>query len=129
MYLRDILELRMLVGDLPMPGGPIGWYVGRSLPLPFKKGFHRARLRLGNDQERSRKLLSLLFANWLPQVDRLESARAPIGHPEPDADLRLGSLRPGRGAGDRPSGALDRALGESVLADFIFRPPTTNFGP
>ena len=32
MYLRDILELRVLVGELPMPGGPIGIVrrVGRS---------------------------------------------------------------------------------------------------
>ena len=88
-----------------MPGGPIGWYVGRSLPLPLKKGFHRARLRLGNDQERSRKLLALLFANWLPQVDRPESARSPMVIQSPTPIFAWDPLRPGRGAGDRPSGA------------------------
>jgi hypothetical protein len=129
MYLRDINELRVLVGDLPMPGGPIGRYAGRSLPLPLRTGFQRARLRLGNDQERSRKLLALLFANWLPQIDRLETERAPTVIQRPTPIFAWDPSAPAAARAIDPQ-SLDRALSESVLADFIFRPAKVHiFGP
>ena len=83
---------------------------------------------MGNDQERSRKLLSLLVANWLPQVDRLESRRAPIVIQSPTPIFAWDSTAPAAVRAIDPR-TLDRALTESVLADFIFRPPSTNFGP
>ena len=88
----------------------------------------RARLRMGNDQERSRKLLSLLVANWLPQVDRLESERAPIVIQSPTPIFAWDPSAPAAARAIDPR-TLDRALTESVLADFIFRPPSANFGP
>ncbi len=78
MFLRDLNELRVLVDDIPLPGGPLGNWSKRRFPEASGTVFSARRLRLSNDDERSRRLLRLLLANWLPQVDRPENERAPM---------------------------------------------------
>ena len=61
-----------------MPGGPNGLARESRGDGGAKNQVQRTRLRATNDVERARRVLRLLFANWLPQVDRPAEQRAPI---------------------------------------------------
>ena len=127
MYLRDLDELRVLVDDIPLPGGTIGNWVEQTLPIRVRHTIKRGRLSLSNDDERSRRLLRLLLANWLPQVDRPENERAPMAiagltpifAPDPSAPASAQVLAPED---------LDRLLKHSLLANLIFLPNSPNDG-
>ena len=121
MYLRDLNELRVLVDDIPLPGGTIGQWVEQRIPRGVRHNIQRTRLSLSNDDERSRRLLRLLLANWLPQVDRPESERAPMAISGPTPIFAADPLAPASAQVLEPE-VLDRLLGESLLANFIFRP-------
>ena len=83
MWLRDIEELRVTVNDVPMPGGRFGMLEQMVTATGAKPQIQRIRLRATNDVERSRRVMRLLFANWLAQVDKPAAKRAPIAIPGP----------------------------------------------
>ena len=80
---RDLEELRVMVEDIPMPGGPNGLLEKIVAASGAKTQVQRIRLRATNDVERSRRVLRLLYANWLPQVDKPADQRAPIAIRKP----------------------------------------------
>lgn len=127
MYLQDLNELRVLVDDIPLPGGTIGQWVEQRIPRGVRHNFQRTRLSLSNDDERSRRLLRLLLANWLPQVDRSESERAPMAIGGPTPIFAADPSAPASSQVLEPK-VLDQLLGESLLANFIFRPKANNYG-
>jgi hypothetical protein len=127
-FLRDLNELRVLVDDIPLPGGTLGKWVEQRLPLRLRRGIKRTRLSLSNDDERSRRLLRLLLANWLPQVDRPESERAPVAIAGPTPIFAADPAAP-VAAQVLPPHDLDLLLNESLLANSIFRPGSQqNYG-
>jgi hypothetical protein len=126
-FLRDLNELRVLVDDIPLPGGPLGTLAEKALPRGARHSFQRTRLSLSNDDERSRRLLRLLLANWLPQVDRPESERVPMAISGPTPIFAADPRAPASAQVLAPE-VLDRLLSESLLANFIFRPNLKNFG-
>ena len=83
MYLRDTDELRVMITEVPLPGGKGGILEGLTSQLGIRDSFQRIRLRANNDVERSRRAMRLLFANWLAQVDRPAAQRAPVAVREP----------------------------------------------
>jgi hypothetical protein len=102
--------------------------VEQRLPLRLRRGIKRTRLSLSNDDERSRRLLRLLLANWLPQVDRPESERAPVAIAGPTPIFAADPAAP-VAAQVLPPHDLDLLLNESLLANSIFRPGSQqNYG-
>ena len=83
MYLRDLHELRALVSSVPMLGGRFGWFEQMVAATGAIPQIQRFRLRATNDVERSRRALRLVFANWMAQVDKFPSERAPIAIGKP----------------------------------------------
>ena len=53
-----------------MPGGPNGLIEKIVAASGAKPHVQRIRLLATNDVERSRRVLRLLYANWLPQIDK-----------------------------------------------------------
>ncbi len=74
-YDRVILWLSL--GSLRPPFLQTGPLDG-LLPGPVRFHAQRLRLHASNDPERSRRAFRLLFANWLPQVDRPAGHQAPL---------------------------------------------------
>jgi hypothetical protein len=81
--LRDLNELRVMVKDIPMPGGQNGWLEQAAIASGTKSHLQRARLKITNDVERSRRVVRLLFANWLPQLEKAPAERVPIAIRKP----------------------------------------------
>jgi hypothetical protein len=118
--LRDLEELRVTVNEIPMPGGQNGWLERLAVSTGTKPRLQRARLRISNDVERSRRVLRLLFANWLPQLDKSAAERAPIAIAKPTVIYASdpNALR------QRPAIApeeLDGAIDQTLLARHFFR--------
>jgi hypothetical protein len=126
-HFRDLRELRVIVDDLPLAGGPLGQWLSRVLPRNVRGTIQRARLRTSRDDVRSRRILQLLLANWLPQVDRPLSQRAPFAIKEPIPIFAADASAPASAQAVAPEG-LQRLLAESSLADFIFRPKGAGWG-
>ncbi len=78
MCIRDLAELRVTVDEIPLPGGRLGLLERIVRSRPLRTEIQRARLRTTNDVERSRRVLNLLYANWLAQVDKPARERAPL---------------------------------------------------
>jgi hypothetical protein len=126
-HLRDLDELRVMVDELPLPGGLLGQAVSLALPKNVRGTIQRARLRAGQDDVRSRRVLQLLLANWLPQVDRPVAQRAPFAIKEPIPIFAPDPSAPASAQAVAPE-VLQRLLAESSLADFIFRPKGAGWG-
>jgi hypothetical protein len=120
-YARDLDELRVIVQDIPMPGGRSGWLERVVIATGLKVPIQRLRLAATNDIERSRRAVRLMFANWLAQVDRPASQRAPIAVQKP---MLIYEFEPTSQAAARGVDAeiLDRALDHTALAQQIFHP-------
>ena len=119
--LRDLAELRVMVTDIPMPGGSNGLLEKIVAASGAKPQVQRIRLRATNDVERSRRVLRLLYANWLPQVDRLADQRAPIAIRKPTLIYAADPSTPPSSRLVAPED-LDRAIGQTLLAHQFFRP-------
>jgi hypothetical protein len=83
MHVRDMDELRVMITEVPMPGGRFGWFEQIVLATGQKASIQRLRLRATNDVERSRRATRLLFSNWLAQIDKPASKRAAIAIQKP----------------------------------------------
>jgi len=121
MCLRDLQELRIVAADLPMPGGRFGWFEQVVQTTGGKKQFQQMRLRGTNDVERSRRILRLVFANWLAQVDRPVGKRAPIATRKPTIIYAADPSVPWAARAVSPED-LDAAIDHTLFAKQIFRP-------
>ena len=86
-----------------------------------KNHVQRARLRATNDVERSRRVLRLLYANWLAQVDRPADERAPIAIQKPNVIFAADPSAPPAARAIAPED-LDAAIDQTLLADVLFSP-------
>jgi hypothetical protein len=125
LYRRDFVEnvalIDSLAGRWPPPGGP-SWLDRLSLassPWHYRR-YQELRIKACNDLERSRRVLQLLFANWLPQADRPASQRAPVAIASPTLFYAADPSAP-PSARALPPEALARALDHSVLARYAVR--------
>jgi hypothetical protein len=119
--LRDLAELRVMVTEIPMPGGPNGLLEKIVAASGAKSQVQRVRLRATNDVERSRRILRLLYANWLPQVDKRADQRARIAIRKPTLIYAADPNAPPTSRVVAPED-LDRAIGQTLLAQQFFRP-------
>jgi hypothetical protein len=121
MCLRDLDELRVTTGEIPLPGGQNGLIEQVAKSTGTKTSLQRIRLRATNDVERSRRVLKLLFANWMPQLDKPAALRAPIAiskptliyAPDPGAPAAARAIAPDE---------LDAAIGRTLLAQQFLHP-------
>jgi hypothetical protein len=119
---RDLDELRVLVDEIPMPGGQNGWLEKVAVSTGTKSHLQRARLRMTNDVERSRRVVRLLFANWLPQLDRPARERSPIAIQKPTVIYASDPNAPSAASAIAPKD-LDIAIGDTLFAQHFLRPP------
>jgi hypothetical protein len=114
--MRDLVEMNTIVDYLPTPGAPRDWY--RQRPLLEKGVGHVQRLHvaLTNDQERSRRVFKLLYANWLAQVDRPPRERAHIAVDQPVVIYAKDPNAPAAARAVAPE-KLARAISKTLLAN------------
>jgi hypothetical protein len=121
MCLRDLQELRIVAADIPMPGGRFGWFEQMVGKTGAKKPLQQIRLRGTNDVERSRRILRLVFANWLAQVDRPPAQRAPIAIKKPTLIYATDPSAPWAARALTPED-LSAAIDHTLIAKQIIRP-------
>ncbi len=121
LWMRDLDELRVMVDEIPMPGGKNGWLEKALSTTKAKVPLQRARMNITNDVERSRRVLRLLYANWLPQLDRPARERAPIAIRTPTLIYASDANAPVAARAIAPED-LDAAIGRTLLAQQVFRP-------
>ena len=119
--LRDLEELRVLVDEIPLPGGQHGWFEKVAAATGAKAPLQRARLRATNDVERSRRVLRLLFANWLPQLDKPAAERAPIAIRSPTLIYAADPNAPWRQAPSLPRTSTRRSAALCLPSSFFVR--------
>jgi hypothetical protein len=119
--LRELEEKRATLGEIPLPGGPNGWLDKAVTAAGVRNHVQRARLRATNDVERSRRVLRLLFANWLAQVDRPADERAPIAIQKPNVIFAADPSAPPAANAIAPQD-LKAAIDHTLLAECFFRP-------
>jgi hypothetical protein len=130
--LRDLDELRAMPDEIPMPGGANGWLDRAAKATGTKIALQRIRFQGTNDVERSRRVLRLLFANWLPQLDKPAADRAPLAVSKPTLIYAADPSAPPAARAIAPED-LDAAIGCTSLAQQFFRPgfwkpqPTRSF--
>jgi hypothetical protein len=120
LYLRDLKELRVMVSEVPMPGGRSGWFDQMVAATGAKPQIQRLRLHATNDVERSRRVLRLVFANWLAQVDKPVSHRAAIAIQKPTLIYAADPAAPPAARAVDPE-LLDKAIEQTSLAQLILR--------
>jgi hypothetical protein len=121
MYLRDLEEMRVIVQDIPMPGGRFGVLEQMVAATGAKAPIQRFCLRASNDVERSRRAARLLFANWLAQVDKPATKRAPIAISKPTLIYASDPTAPPAARAVDPD-VLNMAIDHTALAHEMFRP-------
>ena len=119
--LRDLEELRVMAAELPLPGGQNGWLEKLAASTGTKTQMQRARLRITNDVERSRRVLRLLFANWLPQLDKMPAERAPIAIRKPTV-IYARDPNSARNAPVITPEELESAIGDTLFAQYFLHP-------
>ena len=119
--LRELDELRETLGEIPLPGGPNGLLEKIVLTAGVKKQAQQVRLAVTNDVERSRRVLRLLYANWLAQVDKAAEERAPIAIHEPNVIFAADPHAPPAAQVIAPE-ELKTAIDHTLLAEYFHRP-------
>jgi hypothetical protein len=122
MFLRDLKDLRVLVTEIPMPGGRFGWFEQMVKASGVKPQAQRVRLHATNDVERSRRVFRLLFANWLAQVDKPVSERVPIAIEKPTVIFAADPEAPFAARAVSPE-VLDAAIDRTAFASEVLHPP------
>jgi hypothetical protein len=120
-YLRDLEEMRVMVRDIPMPGGRFGLLEQIVAATGAKSQIQRICLRATNDVERSRRATRLLFANWLAQIDKPAGRRAPIAISKPTLIYAADPTAP-PAARAVASENLNTAIDHAALAREMSRP-------
>jgi hypothetical protein len=127
MYLRDMQELRVMVDEIPLPGGRFGLLEQIVAATGAKPQVQRFRLQATNDVERSRRALRLVFANWLAQVDKPVSDRAAIAIRKPTLIYAGDPSAPPAARALDPE-ILDKAIDQTSLAQVMLRPVELSSG-
>ncbi len=125
--LRDLEEMRVLVTEIPMPGGRGGLLDHWATSAGVRTQFQRFRLRATNDVDRSRRALRLLYANWLAQVDKPASERANLATDQPIPIYASDPTAPAACRAVAPE-ILAKAIDGTVLVRVIFRPDEFGLG-
>ncbi len=125
--LRDLKEMRVMVGEIAMPGGRGGLLDQWATAAGVRTQFQRLRLRATNDVERSRRGLRLLYANWLAQVDKPASKRAILATEQPIPIYTSDPTAPAAARAFAPE-ILAKAIDDTVLVRVIFRPDEFGYG-
>jgi hypothetical protein len=128
MYLRDLRELRVMVKDTDLPGGKSGLLEVVTSRMGIRDPAQRIWLRASNDMERSRRAMRLLFANWLAQVDRPPTRRAPVAIREPVAIYARDPTAAPAARAVAPD-VLNKALDHNALSRTMFHFDKINFRP
>ncbi len=118
---RDLNELRVVIDDIPMPGGRNGLLDQLVKSKVARAQVQKIHVRTTNDVARSRRVLRLLFANWLPQMDKPPGERARIAVPLPIAIYAADATAPEAARAISPED-LDAAIGRTLLAQEFLRP-------
>ena len=118
--LRELDEQRETLGQIPLPGGPNGWLEKIALTAGVKKQAQQVRLAVTNDVERSRRVLRLLYANWLAQVDKTAQERAPIAIHEPNVIFAADPHASAAARAIAPE-ELKTAIDHTLLAEYFHR--------
>jgi hypothetical protein len=121
MCMRDLDELRVVSPDVPMPGGRLGLLEQLVQKTGVKKQVQQIRLRGTNDIERSRRVLRLVFANWLAQVDRPAAQRGKIVTQKPTMIYATDRNAPWAARALSPED-LSAAIDDTLYAKQILRP-------
>ncbi len=119
--MRDLNELRYMTGEIPLPGGRLGLLERAVTSKIVRDELQRARLRVINDVMRSRRVLRLLYANWLAQVDKPAAQRAPIAIPLPVVIYGADPSAPPAARAIAPE-ELDAAIRKTLFAAQYLRP-------
>jgi hypothetical protein len=119
--MRDFDEVRYLAGEIPMPGGQNGWLELAAVKSGAKLPLQRIRLQATNDVERSRRVLRLLFANWLPQMDKPPDERVRVAVKTPAVVYAADPSAPASARAIAPED-LAAAVGHTLLAQHYFQP-------
>ncbi len=119
MHVLDMDELRVMMTEVPMPGGRFGWFEQIVLATGQKASIQRLRLRATNDVERSRRATRLLFSNWLAQIDKPASKRAAIAIQKPVLIYASDPTAAFAARAVDPA-ILDKALDHTALARQMF---------
>jgi hypothetical protein len=122
MSLRDLKELRVLVSDIPMPGGWNGWLEQLVAASGAKPQIQRVRLQATNDVERSQRAIRLLYANLLAQADKPASDRVAIAIAKPTIIFAADPSAPPAARAVAPE-VLDQAIDRAAFAQAAVRPP------
>jgi hypothetical protein len=117
--MRDMDEMRVLVTELPTPFASRDWYRQHAALNQGVDSLQRAHVTLSNDRERSRRVLRMLYANWLAQVDKPSRLRAKIAVQKPRLIYEADPTAP-YAARALPPQALARALDRTMLAKAAF---------
>jgi hypothetical protein len=124
---RDLVELKGILREISMPGGRFGWLEQVVIRTGAKPQIQRFRLHATNDVERSRRAIRLVYANWLPQTDRLPSARAPIALEKPLVLFAADPSAPPAARAVAPED-LAAAIDHTAIAREIYEPDRINSG-
>ena len=109
----DLIE-DVLVAN--MYGDPKDWSQELSVPPAVQKPIQATRVFLADDRERSLRVVRLMTANWLTQVDKPVSRRTPLVQSDPP----IYEADPGTRAPIRPE-KLAKWLESSLLASRFYR--------
>jgi hypothetical protein len=118
--LRELNELKLLSSELPLPGGE-GGLLDLVVPRTARGSLQHFRFRATNDVERSRRVIRFLFTNWLAQVDKPAAERSPSTKIE-DVYFYEFDRSASRAARDVSPETINRAIDETLIARWIFRP-------
>jgi hypothetical protein len=113
---------------LPLLGGRKSGVLDAFVPRTVRIPVQRFRLRAGNDVERSRRLMRLLFANWLAQVDRPAGHRAPPAVRKPIWIFADDPSAPPAARAGRPE-FLAQMIDRTEMARFLVGPEGTQIDP
>ena len=105
---------------LPLLGGRQPGVLDQLVQWPaVRYPIQRFRLRASNDEERSRRAIRLLFANWLAQADRPASGRARLAIRKPTWIYADDPSAPAAARAVIPE-LLAKALDRTEIARFLF---------
>jgi hypothetical protein len=132
MIMRELDEMKLLPRVLPLPGGQDGLleHVVSPWTVNVRRQIQQFRFRATNDQERSRRAIRLIYANWLAQVDKPVAERAPSAIHRGILIYELGPAAPPAARAVAP-GTLREFIDQTVLAKSILCPdeaPRGDFG-
>jgi hypothetical protein len=104
---------------LPLLGGRQSGVLDAFVPRTVRIPVQRFRLRASNDVERSRRVMRLLFANWLAQADQPAGRRAAPAIRTPIWIYAEGPSAPPAARAVQPE-FLAQVLARTEMAKFLF---------